>query len=152
MENDLIKLYWNQPVQSKTIIRHNKPDIIIFDKNSKKATIVEVAVSWFTGIGKQIEIKKNRYCVNGNWEDELNVPYPIGANLLRELETTGWTVAFLPVVIGACAEVTLGLSDQIASCLGIDKKKADDCIERMERSAALGTSRIIKNHLARQAS
>ena len=149
MENERIKLYWDQPVQTKKLIKHHKPDIIIFDKSSKTATILEVAVSWFTGIGKQIEIKTNRYCVNGNWEDKLNPPYPPGDNLQRELQSTGWRVIFLPVVIGACGEVVPGLSDQISQVLGIGKRKAEDCVERMQRSACLGTSRSIKNHLAR---
>ena len=149
MENERIKLYWNQPVQTRKLIRHNKPDIVIFDNSSKTCTIIEVAVSWFTGIARQIEIKANRYCVNGNWEDEMNTPYPAGDNLQRELQNAGWKVTFLPVVIGACGEVMPSLSDRISQCLGIGKEKALDCIERMERSAALGTSRIIKNHLAK---
>ena len=149
MENERIKLYWDQPVQTKKLIKHHKPDIVIFDKSSKTSTILEVAVSWFTGIGKQIEIKTNRYCVNGNWEDKLNPPYPPGDNLQRELESMGWKVTFLPVVVGACGEVTPGLSDRLSQVLGIDKRKAEDCVERMQRSACLGTSRIIKNHLAK---
>ncbi|CAF1532814.1 unnamed protein product [Adineta ricciae] len=151
MENESIKLYWDQPVQTKKLIKHNKPDIVLFDKSGKTVTILEVAVSWFTGIGKQIEIKTNRYCVNGNWEDKLNPPYPPGDNLQRELEIAGWRVTFLPVVIGACGEVVPGLRDQLSQVLGIDNKKAEDCIERMQRSACLGTSRIIKNHLAKTA-
>lgn len=151
MENERIKLYWDQPVQTKKLIKHHKPDIVLFDKSGSTATIIEIAVSWFTGIGKQIEIKTNRYCINGNWEDTLNPPYPPGDNLQRELETAGWRVTFLPVVIGACGEVVPGLSDQISQVLGIDIKKAEDCIERMQRSACLGTSRIIKNHLAKTA-
>jgi hypothetical protein len=147
-ENDRVKLYWNQPVQTKTIIRHNKPDIVIFDKVAKTAIIIEFAVSWFTGIGRQIEIKRNRYCVNGNYEDELKVPYPNGDNLFRELQNSGWKVSFVVVVIGACGEISLGMNDQIRTCLGISQKEAEDCIERMERSAVLGSSRIIKNHLA----
>ena len=75
LENERIKLYWNQPVQTKTILRHNKPDLIVFDKIGETALIIEVAISWFTGIGRQMEIKRNRYCVNGNWEDELKLEY-----------------------------------------------------------------------------
>ena len=149
-ENDSVKLYWNQPVQTKTIIRHNKPDIIVFDKITKTATIIEFAISWFTGIERQIDIKTNRYCVNGNWEQDLTLPYPIGDNLLRELQTEGWKTAFLPIVIGATGEVLLGLSDEIKDKLGFSSEASNNCIERMQRSAVLGTSRIIKNHLAKK--
>lgn len=147
MENDRVRVYWGQPVQTKTIIRHNKPDIVIFEKNERKCIVIEVAVSWFTGITRQVDIKTNRYCVNGNWEEDLQLPYPLGDNLLRELKTSGWRVEFLPVVIGTCGEVLAGLKDQISEKLSISTDMAGDCVERMERSAVLGSSRIIKNHL-----
>ena len=147
MESDRVKVYWGQPVQTKSIIRHNKPDIVIFEKATRKCTIIEFAVSWFTGITRQVDIKTNRYCVNGNWEEDLQLPYPRGDNLLRELQTEGWKVEFLPVVIGTCGEVLGGLAGQISEKLSISTDKAGDCVERMERSAVLGTSRIIKNHL-----
>jgi hypothetical protein len=150
-ENENIKLYWNQPVQTKKIIRHNKPDIILFDKIKKTALIIEFAVSWFTGIERQMDIKTNRYCVNGNYDQDLNVPYPSGDNLLRELQTAGWDTSFLPIVIGATGEVLQGLSEKIKVSLGVSSEAADDCIERMQRSTALGTSRIIKNHLSKTA-
>jgi hypothetical protein len=148
MENDRVKVYWGQPVQTKAIVRHNKPDIVIFEKTSQKCTVIEVAVSWFTGISRQMDVKTNRYCVNGNWEEDLSLPYPRGDNLLRELQSSGWRVRFLPVVIGTGGEVLEGLADQISHTLGISTDKAEDCVERMERSAALGSSRIIKNHLS----
>jgi hypothetical protein len=148
MENDRVKVYWGQPVQTKSIVRHNKPDIVIFEKKEQRCTIIEVAVSWFTGIARQVDVKTNRYCVNGNWEEDLQLPYPRGDNLLRELQSEGWKVKFLPVVIGACGEVLESLAVQISDALGISTDKAEDCIERMERSAVLGSSRIIKNHLS----
>jgi hypothetical protein len=147
-ENDRIKLYWNQPVQTKKIIKHNKPDIVVYDKERKTISIFEIAVSWFTGLEKQEEIKRNRYCVNGNWEDELNVPYPRGDNLLRELQSSGWTVSFYPIVIGACGEVLENLGGRLVEGLGIGSTKAEEIIERLQRSAVLGTSRIVQNHLA----
>jgi Reverse transcriptase (RNA-dependent DNA polymerase) len=150
LENDSIKLYWSQPVQTKTIIHHNKPDLIVFNKPEKTALIIEVAISWFTGIERQVQIKTNRYCVNGNWEEITKLPYPRGDNLLRELQTTGWKVTFLPVVIGTCGEVLSNLKRDFMEKTGLSQVATDDCIERMQRSAALGSSRIIKNHLARR--
>ncbi|CAM2721309.1 unnamed protein product [Rotaria socialis] len=148
LENDSIKLYWNQPVQTKALIRHNKPDIIVFNKPNKTALIIEVAVSWFTGIERQVQIKTSRYCVNSNWEHDMKLPYPLGDNLQRELQTAGWKVTFLPVVIGTVGEVLSNLKGDLGEKIGLDENAAADCLERMQRSAVLGTSRIIKNHLA----
>jgi hypothetical protein len=146
-ETECVKIYWNQPVMTRTIIRHNKPDIIAFDKKAKTALIIEVAVSWLTGIQKQVDIKVNRYSVNGNWEQELATPYPRGANLVAELSTSGWDVTFVPVVIGATGEVLSDLKPKLQSSLKIAEKATLKLIERLQRSAVLGTSRVVKNHL-----
>jgi hypothetical protein len=112
-------LYWNQPIQTRTIIRHNKPDLVVFDKVKKTALIIEVAVSWFTGLERQKQIKINHYCINGNYNEELALPYPRGDNLVKELNSAGWSVTFLPVVIGATSKVFLDLKDQIKEDLAI---------------------------------
>jgi hypothetical protein len=148
VHSDTVTLYWNQPVQTKGIIRHNKPDIILFEKQTRKCLVIEIAVSWFTGMSLQTDIKTNRYCINGNWEKDLDLPYQPGANLLRELQALGWRPRFLPIIIGTCGEVFEGLTDRLCQELDITKDKAEDCIERMERSAVLGTSRIVQNHLS----
>ncbi len=119
IETDSIKLYWNQPIQTRTIIRHNKPDLVVFDKVKKTALIIEVAVSWFTGLERQKQIKINHYCINGNYNEELALPYPRGDNLVKELNSAGWSVTFLPVVIGATSKVFLDLKDQIKEDLAI---------------------------------
>jgi hypothetical protein len=76
MEMASVKLHWNQPVQTRVIIRHNKPELVLFDKVGKTAIIIEVAVSRFTGLEKQKEIKTSRYCVSGNCDAELTLTYP----------------------------------------------------------------------------
>ena len=148
VETNVVKLYWNQPVQTRTPLRHHKPDLIAFDKIRKVALILEVAVSWFTGIEKQIELKRSRYCINGNWEDDLNFPYPRGDNLVKELSTEGWKVTFVPVVVGATGEVISGLKEQIKEGLGLSWQASLTLIESLQRSAVLGTSRIVRNHLS----
>jgi hypothetical protein len=85
--------------------------------------MIEVTVSWFTSIEKQIEFKWNRYCVNGNWEDELTFPYPRGDNLVTELNSEGRKVTFIPIVIGATYEVLLDLKDQIKQGLNIQQQQ-----------------------------
>jgi len=101
------------------IIRHNKSDLIAFDKIRKTALIIEFVVSWSIGIGKQIELKRNCYCVNGNWDNKLKFPYPRGDNLVSELTSKGWKVTLLPMVIGATGEILSDLKDQIKEGVGL---------------------------------
>ena len=105
-------------------------------------------MSWFTGLERQEQIKINRYSVNGNSDDVVTLPYPAGDNLVKELKTASWNVTFLVVVIGATGEVLLDLNDKIKDKLSLTSNASLKLIERLQRSAVLGTSRIVKNHLS----
>ena len=147
LSNSGFNLYCNHPIQTSAVIRHNKPDIVLYDLANKTAKIIEVAVAWHSRLAKQERTKVNRYTVNGNYEDELQETYPSGDNLFRELVLQGWTTEFIPIIIGTCGEVGLGVKASLKRVFG-SEDYAHDCIERMCRSAALGSNRIIKQHLA----
>lgn len=144
--NERFKLYSNHPIQTRAIIRHNKPDIVMYDSTTKVVYIVEVAVSWYTGLKLQWEIKHSRYAVNGNHNNDLVLPYPRGENLVKELSTGGWDVRFAVVIMGACGEACDNILEELEK-VGIVGEDAIECIERMSRSAVLGSNRIIKQHL-----
>ena len=145
------KILWGMPVQTKEPMVHRKPDIVLYDGERKVVIVVEVSVPFVTGIRHQIELKTNRYTVNSlRQEDDNDLPYRPGPNLCSDLhDTTGWEVRFIPVVIGASGEVPVGLYNTLQKTFDIGPNKARDMVERMSREAALGTSRIIKNHLSR---
>lgn len=137
---------WGQPIQTGALVKHNKPDIVLYDLKGKTATIVEIAVSWYTRLEQQRQLKINRYTVNGNI-DAVEGDYPTGDNLKRDLESQGWRTTFVPLIIGACGEIDKWLLEGLAR-LGLSESDIEDCVEHMSRSAALGTNRVIKNHLA----
>lgn len=145
LSNERYKLYSNYPIQTKAIIRHNKPDIVMYDTATKVVYVVEVAVSWYTRLELQRNIKHSRYAVNGN-HDSLDLPYPRGENLVKELSSEGWEVQFAVIIMGACGEACDNILEELAK-IGIVNEIAKDCISRMSRSAVLGSNRIIKQHL-----
>lgn len=146
MSNERFRLCSNMPIQTRSIIRHNKPDIVFYDCVAKVVHVVKIAVSWHTRLEQQKELKHSRYTVNGNHEDELNFPYPRGDNITRDLSSTGWEVKFVAVIVGACGEMCEDILEELDK-IGISGVDARDCIERMSRAAVLGSNRIIKQHL-----
>lgn len=146
LENSKFRLYCNMPIQTKAVVKHNKPDIVFFDLVRRKATIVEVAVSWFTRLEQQKALKLNRYSINGNHDEELKVPYPRGDNVVKDLSNQGWAVELFIIVVGACGEMSIGVFETLEK-MGLSRREAEDTMERMGRSAALGSNRIIKQHL-----
>ena len=43
-ENENVKILWNFSVQTDHTIQHNKPDIVVIDKRTKMARIIEIAI------------------------------------------------------------------------------------------------------------
>ena len=62
----------------------------------------------------------------------------------------GWKkeVVFVPIVIGTTGEVLKNLTQLVADGLMLDKRATMDLIERMSRSAVLGSHQVLKVHLS----
>lgn len=148
LENDQAKVLWNQPIQTVQPMTHNRPDIVVHDKKRKNIVVIEGRVSWYTAMQLQQQIKAQKYTVNSTRQDDYtSVPYPSGPNLVGDLRSQHrQQVKFLPVIIGCNGEVPSTLAQDLRETLNL--KDVDQLIERMSRSAALGTSRVIKAHLA----
>ena len=48
LENDRVKILWNFPVQTDHTVRHNKPDILVFEKISRSAMVIDIACLLYT--------------------------------------------------------------------------------------------------------
>lgn len=45
-----IELYWDHPIITRMDVVHNRPDIVVIDNLHRTVTIVEVSISWYSGI------------------------------------------------------------------------------------------------------
>ena len=44
VENDEVELYWDLTIQTDMTVTHNRPDIILGEKSTRKWTIIDIAV------------------------------------------------------------------------------------------------------------
>lgn len=151
-------LYWGFPYQSQQPLHHNRPDILLIDKMEKKALIVEVAVVDPRNIIRTEKIKRIRYEQCGdqvidfrNYESAGN-GWSVSKDLLASHQIQ--SVCLAVIVVGYCGEVSKHFGDEVmkvCNFIGCENKTnvARDIIERSQRSAVLGSNRIIKNHLIR---
>lgn len=148
LENEQVTLYWDTPIRVTTQLKHVRPDIIIWDKQTKHITIAEFAVSKYDTIPQMEERKYKKYAVNSTLPEETPVEdYTPGPNLAKALhQDKKCQVRVMPFVIGAIGECT-HLPRQQLTDLGLSSR-ADQIMERMQRAAVLGSHRIIKSHLA----
>ena len=61
LENNEMKLLWNYNIQTDHQLRHNKPDIIIYDKVRKSVKIIDIAIPNDANIANKISEKTKLY-------------------------------------------------------------------------------------------
>jgi hypothetical protein len=152
MQNERVQIWWNEKIDTVNPVTHCVPDLVIFDQTERLITVIEVSVAWFTGLTLAEDRKYRKYCVNGELPDAYDGPEVVGPNLMAELKETyrNYKAVFIPVVIGACGEITKRLSEEGFEKLGLPEGQRVHLIARMSRSAVLGTDRIIRTHLSRE--
>lgn len=125
-------------------------DIVCIDYVKKYISVIEISVAHHRQLAEQRMLKINRYSVNSTIiNNELILPYNHGPNLIADLYNQyHYKVDFLPAVVGSTGEFLLETKNEIKQVLDLNEKKVTDLLERMARSAVIGTSRIIKNHFA----
>ena len=123
LENEKCKILWDFSIQTDKKLDHNKPDILVEDKEKKEVLIIDPTCPFDT----RIETKETQKLTNYNM-------------LKLELERV-WKVkkaTIIPIVIGSLGSVTAKIESWI-------KKVGIECpVELLQKASLLGTARIIR--------
>lgn len=152
LENERCKLLWDLELQTRVPMKHRRPDLVLFDKELDEILVLEISVPFGTQMSRQREIKVNRYVVNStDLDNETTTPYAPGINLVGDLQGTyKQRTHFLPVIVGCCGEFLPIIKTDIMKKMRMNSDSVERLLERMARSAALGTARIVRAHMACQ--
>ena len=126
VENEEVKLLWDNNVQCDYVIEARRPDIIIVDKKEHKGLIIDIAVPADVNVGEKEKEKVEKY-----------------QDLKREIARL-WKlkrVEVVPIVIGALGCITKEF-DRWIEKLGITCN-----VGVMQKAALLGTARILRKVL-----
>jgi len=111
IETESVKILWDMNIQMDHVIEHRRSDIVVIDKDNKRALLIDIAVS----SGRKAAGKDgwNRY-----------------QDLARELKRL-WKVEtkVIPIVVGALGTVTKSLEKNL-------KKAGSNVIVDLVRKAA----------------
>uniref|UniRef100_A0A915L869 Reverse transcriptase n=1 Tax=Romanomermis culicivorax TaxID=13658 RepID=A0A915L869_ROMCU len=149
-QNGPITLYWDHPIITTKKVLHHRPDLVMVDEQSKTVLIIEVSVAWHTWLCDQEMRKHSKYAVNSTLtveqEPATGEPFPVSENLATEMgRDLGCKVTMVPIVIGATGEISKNLRSNLNK-LGLTARECEKLIERMARSAVIGSAVIIKAH------
>ena len=123
LENGQVKILWDFHVQSDHVIEHCRPDLLLVDKVTNAATIIDVAVPGDTRILDREQEKILKY-----------------QDLKREIKKN-WNlrkVTIVPVVIGALGTITINFRKHL------DAVHCNLSISNLQKTALLGSARILR--------
>ena len=126
IDKDHVRITYDQEIITDVRLPHNRPDITITDKATKKPTIIEV------GISNDFRIV--------DYENEKKTKYARLCNEMRRL--TGFPTCVVPVIIGSTGAVKISLRDNIS------KTPCKLNIDHMVKTTLNASAAILKQFLA----
>ena len=127
LENEQVKLLWDFTIQTERKIEHNKPDIVLVNKENKECFIIDIACPFDTRILEKEKEKVRAY---------TDLKYEI-VKCWKDIKVVG----IIPIVIGALWSVTNKLAKHLNTI------KFDLGIKPIQKVCLLGTARILRKVL-----
>ena len=126
--NDKCEIIYDQVIATTRPVGANRPDIIVKDKTTKKALIIDVSCLVDTNIGKKEREKVGKY-----------------AGLRVELQRMwGMEAEIVPIIVGGLGAVTKNLGDELAKIPGHPDRFM------CQKICLLGSKRILQDVLRRR--
>ena len=123
IENESVKILWDMTIQCDHHVEARRPDIIVMEKDSKKALIIDIASSGDHNVIEKESEKVEKY-----------------QDLKREIKKLWNLRSFdvIPVVVGALGSVSRRIAQGLEQ-IGIEVR-----IGLLQKTALLGTVRILR--------
>ena len=126
-----LELWWDIHITAAPRVKHNKPDIVVWDETKKMCTIIDICVPMDLNVINQEKTKVDTYT-------------PLIVGLLRLYPTYNFEV--VPVVVGATGLVTDSLVKNVKRIL--DLEDVNTIVTNIQLKALIGSMRVLKSALA----
>jgi len=123
------EIWWDQKVVTPTALEHNRPDVVVIDRDGRKWTLVDFSVPFDPNVSKKEQEKVKKY-------ERLAVE-------VSRMNKVGTKV--VPIVVGALGVVSKRLNGWLKQ-LGIG-----DVVGGLQMSAIIGTAAILRKVLSTNA-
>ena len=123
------EVWWDTKIATLSPCAHNKPDIVLWNKDEKRCHVIDICVGLDVNIDKNITMKLDNYL-------------PLTAELKRLYSEYSFTIN--PIVIGATGLITTHVSKMLKE-LGVEN--IDQVVMKCQKSALIGTLKIVKSVL-----
>ena len=120
--------WWNILIKTATKIPHNKPDLIIWNKETKLCSIIEFSCPLDTNISRKVNEKLETY---GPLVRNLQILYP------------DYKYEVAPIIIGAMGYVPKSLINYL-KMIGFDERESKTLTRKLQIKLISGTAKICK--------
>ena len=116
------EFWWNVSVKTPANVRHNKPDLIMWNKSTKNCHIIEFSCPNDVNVSKKVKEKEDHY---GPLIRAMNIMYP------------EYKFVFVPIVVGALGTVPKELLLNI-KMLGFSENESKNMIRFIQQKGIIG--------------
>ena len=127
--NDTFEVWWDVKVSTKSSVKHNKPDLILWKKKEKTAFIIDIVVGLDVNVEKNYSLKLDNYL-------------PLSVELKRLYPDYRFEV--IPISVGATGIITVSLRESL-KLITIDNINLEKAVEQCQKAALFGTMKIVKS-------
>ena len=128
-----LEIWWDMRVRTLPKVQHNKPDMIIWNRQLKECKIVEVGTPLDVNVAHVESEKFDKY-----------MPLMLGLQRLYP----EYRFQIIPIVIGATGNITKNLTTNLAK-LGIQAAKIKSLTIQLQERSIMGTVKIVKSALGK---
>ena len=125
-ENDCCKLFWNFEFQTNRFVKHNKPDIVVIEKQSKELIIIEGSTPGDMNLEERSENKKTKYS-------------QLGTDLFRQNELK--SLKLISLIIGTTGVI---LDSAVNNFKLLFKEESTRILRLSQKAVIMGTFDIFK--------
>ena len=123
-----IEIWWDKKISVQPPVENNRPDIVLWNLETKKCTIIDICVPMDVNVSREEKEKCDKYLLLSSRLQRL---YP------------QYTYKIIPIVLGSTGFIPKTLQNHLQSC-GIGEDKVDPIIRRLQRKALRGSVKIVK--------
>ena len=121
-EEGEFEIWWDRPIETTVKLDHNRPDIIVMDRQDNECIIVEFSVPW----DKNVLLKE---------EEKVSKYIPL-AKEIRKVHKVSTKI--IPIVLGSLGTVTTKLKESLKEL------ELENILGGLQTSVLIGTHNILR--------
>ena len=122
------EIRWNLPIKTANKVEYNRPDVVIWSRETKVCHLLERSVPLDINISNQQVVKRDKYM-------------PLVSNMKQLYRN--YTFQIIPVIIGCLGAIPKSVEQNLKK-LGLEDATYKPLIKKLQKTALLGSVKIMK--------